>query len=160
MGMTLQKSWIYKRAVRSKVCLAVGVWEVHLLRWLKVCVCFNFFIGSRGRRKGRENLKQAHAQHGAWHGAQHGARSHDPEIMTWAEIKSRMLNWLSPPGAPIFTLAGIYWASTVYFALFQNLELLHPTAWTYSPKEIEMGFPGRSGLRRQDGEWEWMLARD
>ena len=29
-----------------------------------------------------------------------GPRSHDPEIMTWAEIKSRMLNWVSHPGAP------------------------------------------------------------
>ena len=27
---------------------------------------------------------------------------HDPEIMTWAEIKSRTLNWLSHPGTPFF----------------------------------------------------------
>ena len=32
-------------------------------------------------------------------GAWHGAWSHDPEIMTWAEIKSWMLNRLSHPGA-------------------------------------------------------------
>ena len=31
-----------------------------------------------------------------------GARSHDPEIMTWAEIKSWTLNQLSLPGAPHF----------------------------------------------------------
>ena len=34
------------------------------------------------------------------HRAQHGVWSHDAEIMTWAEIKSQMLNWLSHPGAP------------------------------------------------------------
>ena len=28
--------------------------------------------------------------------------SHDPEIMTQAKIKSRMLNWLSHPGTPLF----------------------------------------------------------
>ena len=32
--------------------------------------------------------------------AQCRAQSHDPEIMTWAKIKSWMFNWLSHPGAP------------------------------------------------------------
>ena len=32
--------------------------------------------------------------------AQHGARSHEPEIMTQAKIKSLMLNQISPPGTP------------------------------------------------------------
>ena len=35
-----------------------------------------------------------------WGGAQQGALSQDPEIMTWTEIKSQMLNWLSHPDAP------------------------------------------------------------
>ena len=30
-----------------------------------------------------------------------GARSHNPEIMTWAETKSWMLNRLSHPGIPV-----------------------------------------------------------
>ena len=40
--------------------------------------------------RGRENLKQA----------PHPVRSpaQDPEIMTWAEIKSLRLNWLSQTG--------------------------------------------------------------
>ena len=29
------------------------------------------------------------------HRAPWGAESHDPEIMTWAKIKSQILNWLS-----------------------------------------------------------------
>ena len=37
----------------------------------------------------------------AQHGLQHGAWSHNPEIMTWAEIKSRMLSQLSYPAAPL-----------------------------------------------------------
>ena len=34
-------------------------------------------------------------------GAQHRAWSQDHEIMTWAQIESQMLNWLSHPGALI-----------------------------------------------------------
>ena len=33
-------------------------------------------------------------------GAHCGAWSQDPEIMTWGEIKSQTLKWLSHPGAP------------------------------------------------------------
>ena len=51
----------------------------------------------RGRGRGRDSiLSRLHAQHGA----QRGDTSHDCEIMTWAEIKSQMLNWLSHPDAP------------------------------------------------------------
>ena len=39
------------------------------------------------------------------HRAQCRAWSHDPGIMTWAEINSQMLNWPSHPGAPIFFIA-------------------------------------------------------
>ena len=53
--------------------------------------------GERGRGKGRERiLSRLYAQPGA----QHWAGSHAPGIMTWAEIKSQMLNWLSHQGAP------------------------------------------------------------
>ena len=60
---------------------------------------------SRGQtERGREgeNPKQAPCwQWGAWHGVADMRR--DPtnhEIMTWAEVKSQMLNQLSHPGAP------------------------------------------------------------
>ena len=50
-----------------------------------------------GRDRGTSRLPTEYwAQHGAW--------SHNPEIMTWAEIKSQMLNQLSHPGAPIITI--------------------------------------------------------
>ena len=58
---------------------------------------------SRGRaeREVRENPNR------------HRAQSHECEIMTWAKIKSLMLNWLSHPGAPtsgffLFTMAPIW----------------------------------------------------
>ena len=35
------------------------------------------------------------------YGARLGAQFHDPEIMTWVKIKSKMLNQLSHPSAPI-----------------------------------------------------------
>ena len=47
---------------------------------------------SRERKKGRERIPGR---------PQHGAQSHDGEIMTWAEVKSLMLNQLSHPGTPV-----------------------------------------------------------
>ena len=38
-------------------------------------------------------LSRLHAHHGTWH----GAWSNNPDIMTWAKLKSGMLNWLSHP---------------------------------------------------------------
>ena len=53
--------------------------------------------GVEGRDRGRERIpNRLHAQCRAGR----GAPSHNLEIMTWAKIKSQMLNWLSHPGAP------------------------------------------------------------
>ena len=52
--------------------------------------------GGKGRGRRRERIFRLPAECGAWH----RARSHDPEIMTWAEIKSWMLNQFSHPGTP------------------------------------------------------------
>ena len=42
--------------------------------------------------------------------SQHGARSHVSETMTWAEIKSRILNWLSLSGTlTLFLVLKIHW---------------------------------------------------
>ena len=50
-----------------------------------------------GRGRGRKRISsRLHTQHGA----QHGAWTHNPEIMTWAKIKSQIFNWLSHPSAP------------------------------------------------------------
>ena len=54
-------------------------------------VCMYLFIVSRGAREERESPGRLPAEHGAWL----GAWSHDPEIMAWAETKSRMLKRLS-----------------------------------------------------------------
>ena len=51
-------------------------------------------VGAEG---GRENPKPPPCYQ---HRAQCRTRSHDPQIVTWAEIKSRTLNWLSHPGTP------------------------------------------------------------
>ena len=52
--------------------------------------CLLFWRGGRGRERGRV-LSRLHVQGRVWWQAQ----SHDPEIMTWAKIKRRLLNWLS-----------------------------------------------------------------
>lgn len=56
-----------------------------------------------GRDKKREREKawsRLHAEIGVWH----GARSYNLEITTRDETKNWMLKWLSPPGAPVFSL--------------------------------------------------------
>ena len=45
--------------------------------------------GKRERERERERIS---SKLPAGHRAQHGARTHDPEVMTLAEIKSQMLN--------------------------------------------------------------------
>lgn len=52
------------------------------------------------KEREKENHKQAPRPAWGWP----GAWSHDSEIMTWAEIKSRILNGLSHPGAPTFLI--------------------------------------------------------
>ena len=51
---------------------------------------------SGGQRERQRISSRFHAQCGV----QLGARSHDCEIMTWAEIKRQLLNWLRHPGSP------------------------------------------------------------
>ena len=68
--------------------------------------------GEEQKKKERENPKQAPclAQNPMW------AQSHDSEIMTWAEIKSWMLNWLSHLNAPknaVFKMHGVWIPSLV-----------------------------------------------
>ena len=55
------------------------------LTFLKDCI-YLFCLGARdGRGRGRERISnRPHDECGAWYGAQ----SHDPEIMTWAKVKS------------------------------------------------------------------------
>ena len=56
----------------------------------------------RSRGKGTSKLCTEHrAQCGVW--------SPDPEIVTWAEIKSQMLNWLRHPGTHIDCLLTLEW---------------------------------------------------
>ena len=81
--------------------------EIHMQK--KNCVAldglFYFYLRDRERDREREwgrgaegeterILSRSHAQCRGWC----GAWSHDPGIITWAEIKSWMLNWLTHPG--------------------------------------------------------------
>ena len=47
-----------------------------------------------GQREREKITSRLPSEPGAWY--------HGPEIMTWAKTKSRMHNWLSHPGAPVF----------------------------------------------------------
>ena len=75
------------------------------------CFVFKYFYFERERERERERVhKTGEGQRGRerisskFHtlckcGAQHGARYHNHEIVTWAKIKSQMLNQLSHHGA-------------------------------------------------------------
>ena len=56
--------------------------------------------GGEEEEEGKRILSRLHAQHKA----QQRTWSHDPEIMTWAEIKSCMLNGLSQSDIPYSAL--------------------------------------------------------
>ena len=58
------------------------------------------FIPEREHR-GREELRDGKKQ------SQHGTWSHHPEIMTWTETKSQMINWLSHPCGPRLSIVNI-----------------------------------------------------
>ena len=59
--------------------------------------------GERGRRWGGSAGERNSSKLPTEYRARCGSGSHNPEIMTWAEIKSGMLNRLSHPGAPHFS---------------------------------------------------------
>ena len=83
-------------------------------------VAFFFLRGwGRGRRWGRErNLSRLHTQHRD----QCAAWFHNSEIMTWAKVKSQVVNWLNYSGAPI---VAFYWATTAWQFLSQLLYYIH-----------------------------------
>ena len=58
------------------------------------------FIYLRARGRGRRSRERIPSILPTEHGAQHRPPSHDLEITTWAEAKSRSLSRLSHPGTP------------------------------------------------------------
>lgn len=84
--------------VYSKILTLLGSITNFSLGLFSISLFYNFFFffkrrRDRGRRK-QETVKQASTQRGAWC----RAWSQDSGIMTWTEIKSRMLNQMSFPG--------------------------------------------------------------
>ena len=59
-----------------------------------VCLC----VCKEGRAEAKGERSSSRLPGERW--AQLEAGSQDPEIMTWAEIKSQMLSWLSSPRTP------------------------------------------------------------
>lgn len=56
----------------------------------------------RGRERRRQNLKQAPGSYLSAQSLTQGFELKNHEIMTWAQVKSWILNRLSHPGAPVF----------------------------------------------------------
>ena len=71
------------------------------------------------RHRERESSSWLPAEHRGWLGPQ----SQNPEIRTWAKIKSQTLNWMSHPGAPELTFKRwtLAWRSFPFFILFKIL---------------------------------------
>jgi len=70
------------------------------------------------RQRGREGIA---SRLPAERRARRGAPSHDPEITTWAETKSRTLNRLSHPGAPAHFLLKTCLLSSCSTALYDQV---------------------------------------
>ena len=79
----------------------------------------------KGRERERERDQQAsHYQFGAWCGLE----PMNYEIMTWTEIKSWTLNWLSHPGTPphytlICSFLFSFLFSFLYFPIYLSMYL-------------------------------------
>ena len=91
---------------------------------------FTFWEREREREKGegqKEREKENPEQ--ALRSVRLGAPSHDPEIMTWAQIKSWILNHLSHPGAPgiyIFNQLSRWFSSVAGFGTIDSDDILVP----------------------------------
>ena len=111
------------------------------------CYYYYYYYWQGRVNRGRERiLSNLHTQHRA----QYRAWSHDPEIMTWVEIKSQALNHLSHPGAPepifICTNTSIFkWGRSqqTFWACFSWLLIPLPL-----PAAVTSGPPGTELLPR------------
>ena len=63
---------------------------------------FICYLRGRGEPRERERGERVWSSLPTGHGARWRARPHDPEIMTWAKIRSRMPNRVSHSGVPRF----------------------------------------------------------
>ena len=79
------------------------------------------WVGEEPKAEGKRISRRLPAEHRAWNRAQ----SHDPEIMTWAEIKSWMLNWQSHPNSSeIYNFSNYFFISRSSTWLVSNLHVL------------------------------------
>lgn len=70
--------------------------------------------GVHGCEQG-EGQREREEQTPRWAGSLPGAPSHDPEIMTWTEVKSQMLNQLSHTGGSKSSKQFLFAAKTFWF---------------------------------------------
>ena len=94
--------------------------------------------GGRRRGTGRENLKQTPC----WTWSPMRAQTHDPKIMTWAELKSQMVNWLSHPNTPVGVslwtkLKGVNWELNFCYFLKAtgSLSVIQKSGWRATQRE-------------------------
>ena len=93
--ITLQK--IYESCYQNEVFLLPTSQQI-ILSFLAFKYLLIYFWGEEGQREGERIPTRLGAVPDA------GLKLINREIMTWTEIKSQMLNWLSQPGAPILSL--------------------------------------------------------
>ena len=106
--------------------LYFSAWNLLLFLWAGERHCtWQGGVGIEG--EGKRILSRFHAQHRAGPGAQ----SHDPEIKTWAKIKSQMFNSLSPTGAEIcFICFLLNWVFNPSFLI--SCGVFESKSWIYS----------------------------
>ena len=90
--------YLLRTSFKILVSGSAGNWFLELgFTWkcLRLAFFFEGYFLFFKKLKKNFFLSQLHAQHGA----QHGSWTHDPEINTWAEVKSQMLKWQGHPSA-------------------------------------------------------------
>ena len=85
--------------------------------------------GGEGQRERERILSRFHAQCGA----QCGAWSQKPGIMTWTDIKSCTLHWLSQPGAPPFCFHNVSFEEQIGWKDFLMCFSLTVSAFLFRP---------------------------
>ena len=112
------------------------------------------------RKRARENPKQAlylccqrRPQLGAW--------SQDCEIMTWAEIKSWMLNWLSHSGAPLGFIFTFLLAFNTFLLFIFYFFLTFIYFWDRERQSMNGGGSERGGdTESETGSRLWAVSTE
>lgn len=87
-----------KRSFRKEYIQKLSIWRMISFKDFYLFILRE--IGKESKEGTEAEWERISGRHPTEYGACVRAQSHNPEIMSWVEIKSQLFNWLSHPGAP------------------------------------------------------------